>query len=220
MNQHHSATDESCSWHEKHHCRPTDAEQINIYVNGEDALSVCSGIFGVCSDFTHPASIKQFRENRELQKKKNIFSECHWGTVWVFLACLQVPKWVILAPSWFHLITNYMLVFFFSFCWLNLSRKSRLHTNRSFMRIITDGFHSLSLCFSPPPPAASVSNLKSTMSPHSSILNTYPSNLRAAPITRICHGTHGPFASGLEQGWPRRGQRANMEDQVLDCSRG
>lgn len=220
MNQHHSATDESCSLHEKHHCRPTDAEQINFYVNGEDALSVCSGIFGVCSDFTRPASIKQ----SVLRKpgKSTYFYSLRVplrDSVSLFLACLQVPKWVILAPSWFHLITNYMLVFS-SFCWLNLSRKSRLHTNRSFMRIITDGFHSLPLCFSPPPPAASVSNLKSTMSPHSSILNTYPSNLRAAPITRICHGTHGPFASGLEQGWPRRGQRANMEDQVLDCSRG
>ena len=141
-----------------------------------------------------------------------------WDSVSLFLTCLQVPKWVILAPSWFHLITNYMLVFFFLLLAEFVPKKSIAH--ESIIHAHYYRWISFSLCCSPPPPAASVSNLKSTMSPHSSILNTYPSNLQAAPITRICHGTHGLLLLDRSRGRPRRGQRANMGDQVLDCSRG
>lgn len=56
-------------------------------------------------------------------------------------------------------------------------------------------------------PATSVSNLKNTMPPHSSILNTYPSNLQAGPITRICHGARSLLLLDRSRGGPGRGAR-------------
>ncbi len=99
VNQQYSRTDESCSWHEKHHSQPTDVEQIYFYMNSEDVLSVYSDILGVYTDFTLPASIKQaeLRGDRGVaifnfplpgelgagwsQNVLNFLYMCHCGTV-------------------------------------------------------------------------------------------------------------------------------------------
>lgn len=83
--------------------------------------------------------------------------------------------------------------------------------DRSCALLHMDFIPSISISPFHTPMATSVSNLKNTMSPHSSILNTYPSNLQADPITRICHGTHsqllldwsrGDWGGGGEHGRP------------------
>lgn len=126
------------------------------------------------------------------------------------------PKWVILAPRFLS---------YACFCWVFFpfiefisAKWSTAHESISHAQYYRWISFSLYLRFSLPPPATSVSNLKNTMSPHSSILNTYPSNLQADPITRIRHGT----PSLLLLDWSRGdcGGLVNMEDQVLDCSRG
>lgn len=106
----------------------------------------------------------------------------------------QVPK---LSESSWHQevfilsqITSFFSPFFLLLAYFLL--KSQLHIDHSCRLLQMDLIlsPSPSFCFSPPPPATSVSNLKNTMTPLLSILNTYPSNLQAGPITRVCHGTH------------------------------
>lgn len=99
---------------------------------------------------------------------------------------------VFLSESSWHrgdFVLSRMTSLFFLLLALISAQKSIAH--ESIAHAYYHRWISFALSVPPFPPPASVSNLKNTMSPHSSMLNTYPSNLQAAPITRICHGTHG-----------------------------
>lgn len=174
-------------------------------MNPEDALSVHTGVFGVNSDFMLNTSRKQagLREQGEVtmpnlhRNFRGVSPKQLWNFLCVSvgqyehnLACFQEPSlfcWVILAPGIFISlwITCFIFLLLGSFL-LNRQLCIELITRAHCCRWIS---FALPLCL-PSTPETSVSNLENTMSPHSSMLNTYPSNLQADPITRICHGTH------------------------------